>query len=51
LPEVVVEELEVDIVKIIKAKSKDKEVVRVVKERKAYVLKDKKLRVEIIWMY
>ena len=76
LHKVVIDWSEVDIVeKIKKAKSKNKEVVQVVKEmkkagvkmlqgeewqiegelvlkeRKVYMLKDKELRVEIIWLY
>ena len=76
LHKVVIDRSEVDIVeKIKKAKSKNKEVVQVVKEmkkagvkmlqgeewqiegelvlkeRKVYMLKDKELRVEIIWLY
>jgi len=76
LTEVVVEEPEVDIVeKIKKARSKDKEVVKVVRKMKKaevkvlrddkwqtdeelilkksiiYILKNKELRIEIIWLY
>ena len=52
IQEVVIEEPEVNILeKIKKAKSKNKEIVRVVKEMKKYMPKNGELRAEIIQLY
>jgi len=67
LQEVVIEGLEVELLEIKKARSKDEDVVRVVeeirenewkierelvlKEEKVYVPKDKELRAEVIWLH
>ena len=52
IQEVVIEEPEVDILeKIKKAKSKNKEIVRVVEEMKKYMPKNRELKTEIIQLY